>query len=421
MLLRIPSVVSSIAAMFLAWWIGKSQFGATTGRLALMLMASLPANIAYARFGWDPSHSGMLVLAGVLLSLNRQLVAVAAVYALAVWTHPTNVFAAPLILTVFAASERARATEPRSYRRIAALAICILLATAAVMSTASQAGQFANIESILARLITPSDWLTFVLLMGRLMAGEPWFVGIAGTGYGALLPVVDAATLTIAIAIAWHTIKVIRRQGFSVRAGLLIGWLFMVASYALIAGAPSLNAPTERYGFVLIAPTALVSALVLGAALARTTSATVASIAAILGGAGLLASTTLLYILPLATRTTTTSDAFASGPIEPKAGAARWIAAEVQRRGPVRVVAEDWWIYWPLAYLLAGRSVQLIDASAAPNEAARNVPLPTFDVSFADRSATLRTTSDPRGRVAWVVRGPDGHAIVEIRARPSRR
>jgi hypothetical protein len=298
MLLRIPSVVSSIAAMFLAWWIGKSQFGATTGRLALMLMASLPANIAYARFGWDPSHSGMLVLAGVLLSLNRQLVAVAAVYALAVWTHPTNVFAAPLILTVFAASERARATEPRSYRRIAALAICILLATAAVMSTASQAGQFANIESILARLITPSDWLTFVLLMGRLMAGEPWFVGIAGTGYGALLPVVDAATLTIAIAIAWHTIKVIRRQGFSVRAGLLIGWLFMVASYALIAGAPSLNAPTERYGFVLIAPTALVSALVLGAALARTTSATVASIAAILGGAGLLASTTLLYILP---------------------------------------------------------------------------------------------------------------------------
>lgn len=312
-LLRIPTLLSSLTAMALAWSIGRRHVDAATGRIALLLMAVLPANIAYARFGWDPSHSGMIVLGGIALALERRLALTMLIFALAVWTHPTNVFAAPLLLIVFIAAERQAGEMPLFTVRNGLLIGAMGLITAIMMATAIQAGQFANAGAIVARLVSPADWLVFVLLFGRLMAGEPWFVHLAGSSYGALLPLVDVVAMTMLAGTAWYAARTLKRDGLTVSGGLLAGWLAMVVAYALIGGNAPLNAPTERYAFVLVAPTALAMAMMLGAALGRPAGTWREAIDMAVAGGALITSTIVFYLVPLATRDGTGDNAFKTG------------------------------------------------------------------------------------------------------------
>lgn len=413
-LLRIPSVLSSLAAMALAWWIGRRHFDAATGRMALMLTAVLPGNIAYARFGWDPSHSGMIVLAGIALALERQLALTVIVYALAVWTHPTNVFAAPLLLPIFGAAEWQAGERRLLIPRLGLLAALMALLTAAMMATASQAGQFVDEGAILTRLLTPADWLSFLLLLGRLMAGEPWFVHLAGSGYGPLMPLVDFAGLAMLAATLWFATRTLKVRGLSLRGGVLLGWLAMVAAYALIGGFAPLNPPTERYAFVLVAPTALVMAMVLRAGLGQAAGRLLEALVTAIIGTALIAATIAFYLVPLATRDGIGVNAFKTGPVEPKEAAARWLATEARRGGPVRLVAEDWWLYWPLAYRLAGQPIELVDAEARPRAAARGVPGRTFDIAFAGSSMDRRLATARGSSLTWTARGYDGRAVIRI-------
>lgn len=412
--LRFPTLLSSLAAMALAWWIGRRHIDAATGRIALLLMAVLPANIAFARFGWDPSHGGMILLAGIAVALKRRLVLTLLIYALAVWTHPTNVFAAPLLLIVFAAAERQAGEQRLLTARIGLLAGVMGIMTAIMMSTAIQAGQFADPGAILTRLVSPTNWLAFVLLLGRLMAGEPWFVHLAGSGYGALLPLADAVGLTILAGTLWYAVRTVARDGLTASGGLLLGWLAMVITYALIGGTAPLNVPTERYAFVLVAPTALAMAMALRAALGRAAGTWREGLGTAMVGAALIGSTVAFYLAPLATRDGNGVNAFKTGPIEPKEAAARWIIAEAHRSGPVRLVAEDWWLYWPLAYRLAGQPVTLVDAEARPAEAARTMPGRTLDAVFAGSPADRRLAADPGARLAWTAQGYDRRAVVRL-------
>ena len=100
-LLRVPSLLSSLRAMGLAYVIGRRFFDRATGAIAFVLMSTLPANIVYARFGCDPSHSGAVVLAAVWTALACRPLMTALIFAVALWVHPTNVFAAPLLVLVF--------------------------------------------------------------------------------------------------------------------------------------------------------------------------------------------------------------------------------------------------------------------------------------------------------------------------------
>lgn len=411
--LRIPTVISSLAAMVIAWWIGRRHFDAATGRIALMLMATLPANIAFARFGWDPSHSPLLVLGGIAVALERRLALMLSIYALALWNHPTNVFAAPLLLIAFAAAERPAANNRLFAVRISVAFTAMALATAIMMATATQAGQFVNRADVMARLVSPADWLTIVLLLGRTMAGEPWFVSLAGSSYGALLPLVDMVALSLLLGTTWFTIRTVTRDGLSLRGGLLLGWLAMVASFALIGGSAALTAPSERYAFVLVAPTAMGIAIAARSVLGRAAGTLREALATATLGALLLASTIAFYLVPLANRDATAHMAFRTGPVEPKEAAARWISAEA-RRAPIRLITENWWLHWPLAYRLAGQPVVVVDAEKQPLEALRETPLRTIDVVFAGGPADRRLAVDPGARLTYTAQGYDGRAVVRL-------
>jgi hypothetical protein len=46
---------------------------------------------------------------------------------------------------------------------------------------------------------------------------------------------------------------------------------------------------------------------------------------------------------------------YQAGPVDPKVAAAQWILADSEARlgpnQPVRIVADSWWVYWPIRYL----------------------------------------------------------------------
>ena len=410
-LLRIPSLLSSLLAMALAWRIGRKHFDLPTARIGLLLMAVLPANIAYARFGWDPSHSGMLALAAIACVLEGRLVLTALLFGLAVWTHPTNVFIAPLLLPVAAAVERNR-------WRLCALAVALILIAAAMMMVgASQSGQFADPRAMLARLLSPADWFAFVLLYARLLAGQPWFLHLAESSYGPLLPLVDAAGLLAIGGTLFATARTLQREGLSTRGGLLLGWIAMLAAYALVAGIAALNAPTERYAFVLIAPTALAFAVAIGGSMRKFEPLGIA-----VAGGTLLAASVALYFVPLATRDLTgRSDwlgvqAFRTGPIEPKEAAARWIAAQARPDRPIRVIAEDWWLAWPLAYRLAGETSVTVDWAGRPDGGPQSRPATTLVATYAGSPDDDRL-AETGARPLFVSEGYDGRPVVRLWAR----
>ena len=414
-MLRVPSLLSSLAAMALAWWIGRRLFDDATARLALLLMALLPANIAYARFGWDPSHGAMLALAAIATALKRQLVLTALVYALAVWTHPTNVFLAPLLLVVFARAEQEAGHKPWSPRALTLLVVAGA-ATAVMMVTAAQSGAFASPTAMLGRLVSPADWLAFALLLARLIEGRPWFMHLAGSDFGAWGPLADLAGVALLAGALWFAVGSLRGGRWSYR-GLPAGWLAMLVAYALIGGGAPLNPPTERYGFVLVAPTALVIAMALRSWLGNSVGNLREAALTATFGTALIAATLAFYLVPLATRDRTGFtawlgvDALRTGPVEPKEATARWLLAQRRTGQPLRVIAEDWWLYWPLAYRLGSQAV-VINAETDPRRAGQTSANPTFVVTYAGSPLDRRLA--PVARPAFTAIGYDGRAIVDV-------
>ena len=415
--LRIPSLIASLAAMALAWHIARRHLDGATSRIALVLMAALPANIAYARFGWDPSLGGMIFLAGLGAALDRRLVITALLFGLGIWTHPTNVFAAPMLLIVFMAADR---REGGSWLlRSGILVAVMLLLTGAMMSTAVQSGQFTDPLAMFGRLVSPGDWSAFLVLFGRLIMGQPWFVHLAGTGFAELLPLADLLGLAALAATIIVAAAAIRNGWDSASASILAGWLGMIVAYALIGGYASLNAPTERYAFVLIAPTAMVLAITLRKITGLQVRPAREAVIVLSAGALLIGATIKFYMIPLATQDSIKINNFKTGPIEPKEAAARWIIRE-RRHGPLRIVAESGWISRPLSYRLAGQPITVVNADWEPAEAARRVPEPRFYAAFAGSTLDRQLAAARPSGVAFTATGYDGRPILRIWEGPPR-
>ena len=411
-LLRVPSLLSSLFAMGMAYGIGRRFFDRATAAIALVLMAVLPANIVYARFGWDPSHSGAVVLAAVWAALAGRPLVTALIFAFALWAHPTNVFVAPLLVLGFAGSTWRG--EGR-VRRIALLVVLLVAALAVLSVTTTRATDYTGLHATLARLFNPRDWLTFLVLLGRMLNGDTVFTYIVGRGYDGMRPIADSVVV-IAILLTLHTGVIYwRRSGFSVGVGLIAGWAASLLLFFLIAGIAAIVPYSERYAFVLVAPSALAFAVALGMLVNGSKVRLSLALAGI--GVPLLAGSFFFYLLPLERGGSQSHRTFWTGSREPKATAAALIAAEPQ---PILVMAEDWWLAWPIAYLLDSKSMAVINietgkpVGTAPGAEAKRI----FWVVFAGSPLDKRLAgsgAEPRATIAgaarpvlriWVTPGP---------------
>ena len=171
-LLRAPALISSLGAMLMAYAIGRRFFDRTTAVIALLLMAALPVNIAYARFGWDPSHVELVILAAGYAALGGYRLVSTLFFALALTVHPTSVFAAPFLAFVLLGSTREQHRSGEALSR-AAIYVALLGATIPILAFTTSHGQATVGPGDLSdRLLHPAQWFGFLLSLGRLLSGE---------------------------------------------------------------------------------------------------------------------------------------------------------------------------------------------------------------------------------------------------------
>lgn len=375
-LLRVPAVLSSIAAAGLAWWIMRRHFDRPTALIALLLMATLPVTIAYARFGWDPSHAPLIGLICAAFALRGWRVACAATFAVALAAHPTNIFIAPFLLFALFGVEAERSNWRSAVRWVAPALPLFLLALAVLAVTTSGGQASASSSDLIARLVDPRQWASFLLLFGRLLSGDTVYRYIAGEGFGATLAPIDLAALLLLLGVTGAGLWSLRRRAFGREAGVVIGWLATLFAFFLVAGPGALAPHFERYAICLIAPTVLALAI-----LARELGGQGTRTAAPMGVTLLIALLLLAgfgrhYLGALETTGSLSHRTFWTGPVEPKAAALQTLLADSRNaRHPIRLVTEDWWLYWPVVYLAAGDPVQVIDGS----QLSTGPPLPSHD------------------------------------------
>lgn len=361
-LLRIPALLSSLGAMALAYAIGVRLGERQVGMVALVVMAVLPINIAYARMGWDPSHSGLLILFATYLALRDQRVLGALVFAAALTVHPTNVFAAPFVAITYFGHV---AGQPDRERRVfaAGLFLAMLIVALTALAVTRVGGNVGTgTASVAERALDPAQWVLFAQLFLRLLSGDTAYLYFTGTGFGQWTPWIDAIGGILLIGLIVAGTFALRRDRLDARAGVVAGWLATVLMMFLFGGPDALIPHQERYGFVLVAPTAITLAVLASPMI--TTRKVFVWLAPLAGL--ILASFASHYFMAFERGAPAAHRAFRTGAQEPKAEAVEVVMASVRdRANGATLVVEDWWLYWPVRYLTHGRSVTVIDASAS--------------------------------------------------------
>lgn len=362
LLLRLPSIISSIAALLLAYAIGRRFFGQAAGMVALVLMACFPMNIAYARLGWDPSHSPLLVLAAAYAAFAGRKLLCALLFALALANHPSAVFTAPFLTLGqfgFATLRHGKMTAIReTVQQAALLLIAILLAMALSPSTT----HYLSLSRSMSRLFDPSAWLGFGQMFGRLLSGDTVYAYVFGIGFGAARPWADwAAAMLLVVAIVAGAV-VLRRRWDWPTAGVLAGWLASLALLYLVAGLWVMSPKLERFAFPMLPLTALT----IGAVSAQILAYRRRWLQLLLAAAAvpMLAGFWLHYVRPLQNGHARPVPGFWTAEQDPNLAGYRRIAEDAAHAGGARIIAEDWWLRVPISYYAVGEPFPVIDASA---------------------------------------------------------
>lgn len=414
LLLRIPALLSSLAALAMAYAVGRRFFGATAGMTALVMMASFPAAIAYARLGWDPSHAPLLALIAIYAAFAGRHLLSALFFAFALATHPATVFAAPMLTLASFGFERQRKAWWLALAGIAPYVGMLLLAILFSLILSVNASHYLDAGKSAARLVDPVQAFQFVVQFGRLLSGDTIYRFMAGEGYGAAMPVVDAITAFSALAILAGGFIVLRRRPDWRIVGVLAGWLASLAALYVVTGPWALRPSLERFAFPMVPLTALAIAVMMERwfgdgkhkALFQVMMAAIAM--------PLIAGFWLFYMKPLDSGATRPNAAFWTGRPEPHQAAFDTIAAAAGPAG-ARIMAEDWWLYWPAAYQSAGKPFLVIDQSkveVAPDAGglAGNVYWIAYRGGSLDRALARRGDV----RLGWTIKTSNPHNSMNI-------
>lgn len=347
LLLRASTVLVSLAAIALAYKVASRLGSRPAGVIAALIMATLPFNIVYARIGWDPSYSGMMVLLACLLALRGRIFASTFVAMTAVLLHPVNVFALPFLWCVFAWDRYCRGGRERAAEQSLGYGIVLapLVLFAFILSRLSRALE--NIAGEAAAL-DPDRFLAFASAVPKMFTGDTVFRDIVGDGLGNLVEPASVALMALFLIIVGLAIfRPSRQPRCRSWAGALTGLLLLVLAIYLFAGQQALKPGGERYGFVMIAPAAVTAALILDCAVGPI----IAQFAASAVAAAMLAVTATYYFVPLRQGAPHAHPAYWTGAVEPKAAAAEQIRRTLFSQPTAVVVGEDYWLAQPVKYL----------------------------------------------------------------------
>ena len=425
-LLRMPEVIWGILAVLLAYPLMSRAVGGRAAALISALLALSPTATAYSRFGWDPSGTPLACLLAIAFAWRQQPAAAALSSVAAMMIHPTNVFVVPIVTSLFGPRVYRwyRSTTPALKRQLrigAAIAVAIGIPAALwMLKTLARRPNTSipSIEIVTGRALSPGAWFDTATGVVRLFSGISAVADIAGAPPAlstVVLDVVAAMVLLVPLVLALRTL-VSAHEGRG--AWMAAGVLTSLAAFHIVAGPTALGSGRERYGMVFLVPAIVLAAVAIDAlsptrpAVARTATALAAiSFAALtLGG----------YFMPLLAHGGHARAGLRTGTVEPKVAAFDFLSADAPSADAIEVIAEDWYLYWPMRYL-AGQDkrfrVELIEGANAPGglrpagvppEPYPRTPERVYALVFADGGEWRRltglgltpafTAGDPVGR-----------------------
>ena len=413
-LLRLVPAAANLLALVAAFFFVRRLYGETTAWIHTVALAVLPTAIAHSRICQDPSQSvfwaGLVVYLALLAVTDRGaawrwFAGALIVVPVALWTHPTNVFVAPFLLLPIVAALAPRIPDSRRARIGLAIGTACSLAvglTVAWLAFASAARSYPSLDK---------PWLS--LAVGRLADGGQWLEFAANN-----VRLFNGITV-------YHYFSGARPWALPYDAGVVVAAVLVLGAFA---GPQALRPHAERWGLCLLVPASLVLARGIGAWIEHVPRLRWASIGtASLAAAALLGSFYVNYFRAFATTGGRSHLTYVTASIEPKQQALSRILNRGAGSTRVEIATQQWWLYWPIAYLATPHptvSVRLdasSDAVARLEQPARGTA--RFFVEFAGtpelaatlkrveesgRSTTLTTIADAGGR--------DHLVIVEVQA-----
>jgi hypothetical protein len=100
-ILRVPSVAANVLAVILIFVLGSRVLDRTTALIAAGLAAVLPFAILQSRTGYDCSQTPLYGIIAIYFAFQTNVVGLIALLAVNYYIHPTNLFVAPLLVSVF--------------------------------------------------------------------------------------------------------------------------------------------------------------------------------------------------------------------------------------------------------------------------------------------------------------------------------
>ena len=393
--LRLPTVISTCVAIPLAYLLLRKPIGERPAIGSALLIATHPAILAYARFGWDSSHTPLASLLVIAFALRGQTLMMLISLGLGYLVHPTNVFLFPIALLVWIASgflvstlgitrsttESVEHTTNINHRLsllkrirmvisngwVAMYLVLLLITVSTVISVvlylnnSAIASRFSN---VFANLTNMNGWLTHLANIVGLLSGESTYEFLVGPQHGTIASWERIVTgLSLAIFFLGACEAALNRDGRL--AALLFGISSALIGLLLIAGPQALRPHFERYGYFAIVPTLIGIAWSI-CQLCRTVTIGPQSweslslmILPVLATFGLISFQKRYFDVYLDTGGTLQAHrTFRTANPEPKLQAFQIIAADLdsqvgnsQPQGRVPVVCEDWWLTWPMRYL----------------------------------------------------------------------
>ncbi len=369
-LLRCVSLVSGLLALAVNWGLCRRTFGVRTAMISTLLLAVLPIDIAYSRFAWDASQSllaTVLVMYLPVVWFHKQrgprslpLAAIAAFVA-AVLVHPTNVFAAPLLVVPIVYERRRSVTGVLRQAAVAANP-----GTFAALVTISGVFAYAAWTAVARAapvLHGPAEFGAFAVNYLRLFSGATIYEYIAGVQaagtdapWGAYLPgACDLLFGSAGLLALWGLQRRLAVAPTKADVCLVVGWFTMLVGFFAIAGPRAIAPHLERYGICLVAPGALVLSRGLDWWLSEAQPYRRAATVALATVVWLWPVTFYLgYFVAIEQTGGRSHDTFRTAAVEPKLAALRYVLDAREAGAPARIVCRDWWNYWPLAYLALG-------------------------------------------------------------------
>lgn len=360
-LLRIPALLASFGAMAMAYAVGRRFFDARAGMAALLMMACFPIVIAYARFGWDPSHSPLLALIAIYAALARRRLLSALVFAFALTNHPASVFIAPFLTLALLGAERAHRGWRPALLSAAQHVALLLLAILFSLLLSVGASRYLDSGNSAARLVDSEQAIAFIAGFGRLLSGDTIYRFVAGAGFGAVRPAIDAAAALLLFAIGATGIVALYRRPAWAAIGLVSGWFASLAALYVVIGPWALKPGLERFAFPMLPLTALALAVLASAAFASNRRRWLFQPLVAAVSLAMLAGYCHFMLRSLNHGTTRPVSAFWTGDVEPRKAAYDWIAAAGPEGG--RIIAEDWWLSEPITYYSEGSNFVVVYAS----------------------------------------------------------